>query len=258
MEAEQIIPLVANYPEFNPDSTSAGSTYVVTTNKTISGTKTLAGDITLIFAGGKLLGSGTVKASNTFLIAPITQIFDINLNLTGSWIMDRAYPQWFGAKNTAPNATDASYDAAPAINKAIQFKRAGEVFLPRGQYVIKDSIRVKYGIILRSESADSWKAAGASEQNDYENQGTVIRPLRSHTLDGNYMVIVNAQRKNTSNPISPENADWVTEWKYLYTSVRNLYFYHIKTEDSLLRRRTNHDTCRVELHTSLFLLFAAD
>jgi hypothetical protein len=233
MGPEQIIPVVANYLEFNPDLTKADTTYVVTTDKTISGTKILATNITLIFAGGKLLGSGTVKANNTFLIAPITKIFDINLNLTGSWIMDRAYPQWFGAKNTANNATDASMDAAPAINKAIQLKRAGEVFLPRGQYVIKDSIRLKYGVILCGEAAWSYQAAENSpNQNDYENQGTVIRPLRSHTLDGDYMVIVNAKREVTADAISPTNAKWTVAWPQLYTAVKNLFFYHVRTEDN--------------------------
>lgn len=60
--------------------------------------------------------------------------------------MDRAYPQWFGAKNNDENT-----DSSDAINKAIQFKRVGEVFLPRGQYYINKTINVKVGIILRGE-----------------------------------------------------------------------------------------------------------
>ena len=222
---------MANYPEFNPNSTAANTTYVVTQQTAISGTKTIANNVTLIFDGGRLTGTGTLKGFNTILIAPIAHIFNIGLKLEGSWIMDRAYPQWFGAKNDAPNFTDVSYDASPAINKAIEFKRSGEVFIPRGQYVIKDSIRLKFGVILCGEVAGSFHESTENPkppQNDNIHQGTVISPLRSHTLDGNYMIIVNAKRKNASAAISPTNADWIVPYPHEHTAIKNLRFYHVR------------------------------
>lgn len=57
----------------------------------------------MIFAGGKISGTGTLTGDNTRLIAPITQIFGEDITVDGIWEMDRAYPQWFGARNDISN-----------------------------------------------------------------------------------------------------------------------------------------------------------
>ena len=108
--------------------------------------------------------------------------------------MDRAYPQWFGARNDISNnefwhlrvaceaakstvenplapeaekdkiekARDTALknlkawkvDSSDAINKAMKLKHAGEVFLPKGEYAICKTLKVPYGIVLRGELAD--------------------------------------------------------------------------------------------------------
>ena len=108
--------------------------------------------------------------------------------------MDRAYPQWFGARNDISNnefwhlrvaceaakstkenplapaaekdniekARDAALknlkawkvDSSDAINKAMKLKHAGEVFLPKGNYAICKTLKVPYGIVLRGELGD--------------------------------------------------------------------------------------------------------
>jgi hypothetical protein len=39
-----------------------------------------------------------IRKNHTRIIAPAEQIFDANLAVGGTWDIERAYPQWFGAK----------------------------------------------------------------------------------------------------------------------------------------------------------------
>ena len=204
MTANEFLAGIENYEKFDPSNgTVEGKTYVVvpTTTETdkdsdvvINGHITLAHNTTLIFAGGKISGTGTLTGDNTRLIAPITQIFGEDITVDGIWEMDRAYPQWFGARNDISNnefwhlrvaceaakstkenplapaaekdniekARDAALknlkawkvDSSDAINKAMKLKHAGEVFLPKGNYAICKTLKVPYGIVLRGELGD--------------------------------------------------------------------------------------------------------
>lgn len=204
MTANEFLAGIENYEKFDPSNgTVEGKTYVVvpTTTETdkdsdvvINGHITLAHNTTLIFAGGKISGTGTLTGDNTRLIAPITQIFGEDITVDVIWEMDRAYPQWFGARNDISNnefwhlrvaceaakstkenplapaaekdniekARDAALknlkawkvDSSDAINKAMKLKHAGEVFLPKGNYAICKTLKVPYGIVLRGELGD--------------------------------------------------------------------------------------------------------
>lgn len=204
MTVNEFLAGIENYEKFDPSNgTVEGKTYVVVPTITgtdknsdvvINGHITLAHNTTLIFAGGKISGTGTLTGDNTRLIAPITQIFGEDITVDGIWEMDRAYPQWFGARNDISNnefwhlrvaceaaksteenpltpaaekdkiekARDAALknlkawkvDSSDAINKAMKLKHAGEVFLPKGEYAICKTLKVPYGIVLRGELAD--------------------------------------------------------------------------------------------------------
>ena len=204
MTANEFLAGIENYEKFDPSNgTVEGKTYVVvpTTTETdkdsdvvINGHSTLAHNTTLIFAGGKISGTGTLTGDNTRLIAPITQIFGEDITVDGIWEMDRAYPQWFGARNDISNnefwhlrvaceaakstkenplapaaekdniekARDAALKnlkawkvySSDAINKSMKLKHAGEVFLPKGNYAICKTLKVPYGIVLRGELGD--------------------------------------------------------------------------------------------------------
>ena len=99
MSTQSILTAVNNsWPEFNPSSFSPNQTYVVTTTKTLTSNVILSENITLIFAGGKIASNASnttriLKGNNTHIIAPISLIFEKEIQLDGSWIMDRAYPQ---------------------------------------------------------------------------------------------------------------------------------------------------------------------
>lgn len=232
MSTQSILTAVNNsWPEFNPSSFSPNQTYVVTTTKTLTSNVILSENITLIFAGGKIASNTSnttriLKGNNTHIIAPISLIFEKEIQLDGSWIMDRAYPQWFGAKNNDENT-----DSSDAINKAIQFKRVGEVFLPRGQYYINKTINVKVGIILRGEKAYTYKDTNNTSQNDYLNQGTIIspRPNSGLSFSGNFLVKVNVSGDN------PENGTWEYAYTEYHTEISNIYFCNLNSSIKNLR-----------------------
>ena len=111
---------------------------------------TLKENITLIFQGGCLMvPSGKaqfyIQGNQTAIEAPIDQIFGEGLDIAGSWLCDRAYPQWFDWRvgKEKENSYDGDHiDCAIAINQAIQMKKSGEVFLASGYYYIATPIRM--------------------------------------------------------------------------------------------------------------------
>lgn len=194
--SDELSALVDKYKIFDPNATTEGETYVVIPQNgnpeiVINDHVTLAHGTTLIFAGGKITGTGTLTGDYTRLVAPITQIFGKDITVDGIWEMDRAYPQWFGARNDISNSEfwylretckaagenqpDAAtskkkieearnnalkqldtwnVDSSDAINKAMKLKHAGEVFLPKGEYAICKTLQVPHGIVLRGELAE--------------------------------------------------------------------------------------------------------
>jgi hypothetical protein len=151
-------------------SLTANRTYVIREDHTVtSSSATIPENVTLYFWGGILLphSAGIALTGNhTRIIAPAVQIFAADLTVNGTWEIDRAYPQWFGAKTYA-SVNSSSIDSAPAINKAITMKRTGEVFLPRGHYRVNSSIEVTNGIKLTGEP-------GFAYSSDILTQGTVL------------------------------------------------------------------------------------
>lgn len=85
MNTAELLLSVEEYEIFNPNvPTIEGKTYAVIPQPTATGNNpeivinnhvTLAHGTTLIFAGGKITGSGTLTGDYTRLVAPITQIF---------------------------------------------------------------------------------------------------------------------------------------------------------------------------------------
>ena len=130
---------------------------------------TIGNDSVLCFRGGKLVNDTnpketiTIKGDNITIEAGPFQIFEGSFEFKASdgvshhnWMMECAYPQWFGAKSCAnnignPDSTSAT-DASAAINAAIRLKRVGRVKIPAGIYKITRFINVLPGIILEGET----------------------------------------------------------------------------------------------------------
>lgn len=60
------------------------------------GTLTMVTGSTLDFQGGSF-SNGTLVGNNTKIKAGLNKIFDTNITLSGTWNVDEAYPEWFGA-----------------------------------------------------------------------------------------------------------------------------------------------------------------
>lgn len=162
----------------------------------------IAEDVTLIFEGGCFTTSANANSprkqisaeqgglkdlptlselskfyligNNTVIKAGAEQIFGDFLEVTGPWITDRAYPQWFdqlagnqkGVHAFSGKREDFKqlHDCSAAINKAIIFKGVGEVFLPQGNYYISHPIKLPIGITLAGETYRNMSAGTQDEE----------------------------------------------------------------------------------------------
>ena len=174
-------------------------------------------------------GSGTISGPEfvenyviqkfAFLEAKCTFVFD-GVDIDGNWHMDRAYPQWF--------ASPGCNDWSTPINKAIELKRTGEVFLQRGLYPTKHSIRVRYGIELVGENGFSSNPGKGSNS---DLLGTTIVANKNSSSCSNfqsgYMVLVNTkpvEQYPSSEHIEEQFNMWVHPYPAFTTVVRNITF----------------------------------
>ena len=158
--------------------TSENTTFIVQdTVRAVLGVKSIsiASGVSLVFDGGMIAGA-LVTLNNrqleqslelvgnfTSVEAPITQIFGDTVTASGYWHIDRAYPQWFDAvAGSQSYYTDNPHDCSVAINKAVEMKMSGEVFLPAGVYLVSHTVRLRHGINLIGDSATRTKI---SEEN---------------------------------------------------------------------------------------------
>ena len=213
---------VVEFSEF-PDNlgTIRAGKYVISQNHEINGSVKFEENVMLYFTTGMLTGTGVLTGNYTNIQAPIAQIFGENLTVGGNWTIDRAYPQWFGAKIvTDKNFSNPASNASDAINRAINMKRTGEVFIPRGEYMVRKTIMVHSGIHLVGE-------AGSDGTPEHQYQSTILRPMVENEVNKNdftagYMMMVNI--KDPNNATTPENAVWEVGYIIPVTEIRNMYF----------------------------------
>ena len=172
------------------------------------------GQQSLLTINGKAInGTGsTITGGSTALTAPIRKIFSTGINVTGKWILDRAYPQWFKDEKET--------NWAIAINKAIAMKGTGEVFLPRGKYNISSSIYVSFGIKLMGE-------AGRDKTGPNTDCTEIIPSTGKTSFNGGYMMLVNVKHEDSAGKeieVTPENATWEYHYPNVGTALQNLTF----------------------------------
>lgn len=123
-------------------------------------------NVTLVFLKGTIInGNITLIGNKTSVVAPMIQIFGEQVECKGSWNVERVYPQWFGCKTYADTTdyekqiisilsdesiavSEAIADAGEPINKAIRMRHVGEVYLPKGYYVLRTPVELLAGIQL--------------------------------------------------------------------------------------------------------------
>lgn len=113
----------------------------------------------LEFKGGSF-GNGTLTGQDTGIIANPTKIFGAGLSVSGTWQIDFAYAEWFGA------VADGSTDCWNAITKALNLPPYNCKLL-KGVYCISKTI----------ELSDKKKLSG--QQGDT----TLIKPTTGATMD---------------------------------------------------------------------------
>lgn len=187
-------------------------------------------------------GEITIQGNDTILIAPIKRIFGDNIKITGTWRIEKAYPQWFyDDSDLTPAQKAQESDWAPAINMAINMIKNGTVFLPKGYYYIRSTIMMKYGIHLVGEPG-SWKldvSTGVGVGNtmsfstingvDYKDVGTVIlSAIKNETKTEQkdyspiYALMVNMTYDTEGSPFNV-----VFAFAPQGTEVKNIYFVNI-------------------------------
>ncbi len=196
----------------------ANNTYILTNTIVLTTDLALPENITLIFKGGKFTSETEIKikGNNTALVAPITPIFGTKVTPTGKWNIDKAYPQWFEPttflsttcfdKNaTVPNtpaewkpATENKIDMADSIQKAINMKESGTVYLIAGSYYITKPIFIPWGITLEGPYSHSY-----AFNNNNELISATIFPAFKSSLDYNFSCSIKGELEITDKPTPP-------------------------------------------------------
>ena len=95
---------------------------------------TIPENCVLQFEGGSL-SNGKIIGNNTAIKAELIKIFSLDIEISGSWNISEAYPEWFGAKG------DERTDDTNALQASLQFNK---VLATKG-YKIKE-IKIGYGV----------------------------------------------------------------------------------------------------------------
>lgn len=117
----------------------------------------VAENIRLIFEGGQIdvptsCAKLILKGKNTYIEPSPYQIFGNNVEIEGTWDVKRVYPQWFDQRAGKDKRSEMNFhDVSPAINKAAEMARVGEVFLLEGDYFIANPIKLPVSVRLIGE-----------------------------------------------------------------------------------------------------------
>lgn len=126
--------------------TDANTTYEIRYDFDLNGgTMTVPAGCVLKFVGGKLT-NGTLVGQNTAIDADIVQIFGTDITLSGRWNLEKAYPEWFGAKGD-----DTTNDSAP-IQKTLDL---GVCILGKKTYKITSPLTFNVPATLRGVGISS-------------------------------------------------------------------------------------------------------
>jgi len=134
-----IMPTVTpSWAEFDPATYTANTTYQVTINRALGNFTFSQANVTLIFAGGRFTGSGTITGNYTTFVTEPAQCFDVGIVFAGTWNMEKVYAENFDTISAM------STNAAPAINRALQLSNVSGcvVQLLSKTYTITSSITI--------------------------------------------------------------------------------------------------------------------
>ena len=155
-------------------------------------------NVTLKFQGGLIVNYGVITGNNTKIDALITQIFDTSGDFSGSFIINEAFPEWFGGGlNNIDNTKPINYCykllgwwIATGSTVAIQKAGGGVIQLQNVEYKFKNTILYRSGISLNGKKGtilrhtpDISGVNGIEADPDFYfqiNQGWMNRPTFSN------------------------------------------------------------------------------
>ena len=126
--------------------------FILKGNFDLNGNKIRLPDHSTINLNDGFLSNGTLEGNNSSIIAGIKTIFDKDINIEGTWRVENAYPEWFGA------ISNTGKDCIPALKKCNGI-RASNIILSSGIYNIYSTFRfTNSNIIVKSNASLCAKA----------------------------------------------------------------------------------------------------
>lgn len=140
----------ANYLEQSMFQDEGGNSltntiFIVQYDFTLAENITIPANCVLDFEGGSIDGTYNLAGSYTSIIAPLTKIFGLNINIVGSWHIDGAYPEWFGAM-----AKEHLFDNTLYIQKVLDTKPFNTMLLTGFRYKVSDLDGDGAALVMRS------------------------------------------------------------------------------------------------------------
>lgn len=120
-----------NFKQVVESQTNGNTIFIIKYDFTLTGNVTIPANSILEFDGGSISGEHTLTGNNTSIKAEPVKIFNTSIIFPGTWNVDVAYVEWYGAK------ADGVMDCTDALNKvAGMFGWGTTVQLLRGTYCV--------------------------------------------------------------------------------------------------------------------------
>lgn len=169
---------------FAEQVTKENTIYEIRYKFDLNGTEvTIPENCILKFEGGSL-NNGTLTGNNTTIIADRIKIFNIDIQINGTWNIEEAYPEWYGAINN-----NKDIDSAPAFNAIINQTPFVRIILkPGGEYGAFSTIILKnkdfeFGTLV-SNSTNHVVSSNAVSTIYGNHENSILKFKTGESVDG--------------------------------------------------------------------------
>lgn len=165
---------INNETAFNKQVIYPNTIYEVATNVDLIGDFTMPKESSLFFRGGVISGRGKLIGDETQIIAEAVLLFNENITLKGSWIVNNAYCEWFGASVTKDDNTIPLQKCIDAFNM---------LNLNIGTYKTTKTLEImKDGCLISGVTRDKSKIEKTSLNGEYINAVINIKNINEHNI----------------------------------------------------------------------------
>ena len=101
-----------------------GGQWLITSDFTLDGNKTLPSGVSLIFNGGVITGNSfTITGNNSLISADVKQIFGTGTKLNGTWTNKEYFLEWWGVGTDGTVGASSSIEAASVLGEKLIFPK---------------------------------------------------------------------------------------------------------------------------------------